>query len=68
MVITTAEELRTLMVEVEQAKNRYLNRSGFSPVQRQTGQWPRVPGCLLDDSSDMQMLDDMITDDLERTH
>ena len=44
VVLTCEKELRLLMQEVEQVKNRYSNRSGFSPVQRQIGQWPRSPG------------------------
>ena len=69
VVITTRPELKQLMVEVEQAKNRYLNRSGFSPVQRQIGQWPRVPGSLLSDEQlDPSLLDGVRTDDIERLH
>ena len=43
------QELRLLMYEVEAAKNRFSNRSGFSPAQRQIGQWPRVPSLLMSD-------------------
>ena len=39
VVVTNKLELRSLMMEVEQSKNRYSNRSGFAPVQRQIGQW-----------------------------
>ena len=46
---TTHAELVHLVQACECAKNRYSNRSGFSPVQRQIGQWPRVPSCLLSD-------------------
>ena len=49
VVVTSREELQVLMIEVEQAKNRYSNRSGFSPVQRQIGHWPRVPGSIMSD-------------------
>ena len=45
------EEIRTLMYAVECAKNRYGNRSGFSPMQRQTGHNLRLPGSLLSDDS-----------------
>ena len=48
-LVTTTEELNLLMREVEQAKNRFSNRSGFSPVQRQIGQWPRLPAELTGD-------------------
>ena len=44
VVVTEERELRLLMQEVEQTKNRFSHRSGFSPVQRQIGHWPRVPG------------------------
>ena len=43
------QRLRLLMYEVEAAKNRFSNRSGYSPVQRQIGQWPRVPSSLMSD-------------------
>ena len=68
-VITSEQELVSLMREVEQAKNRYSNRSGFAPVQRQIGQWPRVPNSLLaDDHLDVTLVDGMMVDDLERLH
>ena len=68
-VITDDQELVALMREVEQAKNRYSNRSGFAPVQRQIGQWPRVPNSLLsDDHLDVTLVDDMLVDDIERLH
>lgn len=47
----TLEELRLLVQECECAKNRFSNRSGYSPVQRQIGQWPRVPGSLMSDEA-----------------
>ena len=45
------EEVKTLMYAVECAKNRYGNRSGFSPMQRQIGHNLRLPGSLLSDDS-----------------
>ena len=58
-----------LMREVEQAKNRFSNRSGFSPIQRQIGQWPRAPHCLLsDDHLDVSLVDGALVDDMERLH
>ena len=42
-------ELVVLLRECECAKNRFSNRSGFSPMQRMTGQWPRMPGNLMSD-------------------
>eukprot|EP00435_Cladocopium_sp_Y103_P070319 s238_g35.t1 len=47
--IATVEELKALLYECEAAKNRFMNRSGYSPVQRQIGQWPRLPGSLMSD-------------------
>ena len=46
---STWEEIKTLMLEVESARNRYGNRSGFSPMQRQIGHNLRLPGSLLSD-------------------
>lgn len=40
-----------ILYECESAKNRYMNRSGYSPVQRQIGQWPRLPGSLMSDET-----------------
>ena len=51
VVVTEEEELQQLTMEVEQAKNRYSNRSGFDPVQRQIGQWPRLPTSILSDEA-----------------
>ena len=50
-VPSTLEELKLLLRECECAKNRYSNRSGYSPVQRQIGQWPRLPGSLMTDEA-----------------
>ncbi len=50
-VPTSDEELRAVLYECECAKNRFSNRSGFSPVQRQIGQWPRLPGSLMSDEA-----------------
>ena len=47
----TLEDLRMILYECEAAKNRYMNRSGYSPVQRQIGQWPRLPGSLMSDET-----------------
>ena len=69
VVVTDQMELKTLMMEVEQSKNRYSNRSGFAPVQRQIGQWPRVPSQIMsDDVLEPQLLDGMMVDDIERLH
>ena len=68
VVVTEANELDRLMHEVEQAKNRYSNRSGFSPIQRHIGQWPRVPGELLaDDAVDPYLIGGLRVDEMERT-
>lgn len=47
--VDTMDDLRCLLHECESIKNRLMNRSGFSPVQRQIGQWPRVAGSLMSD-------------------
>ena len=69
MVVTSMEELRLLMQEVEAAKNRFSNRSGFSPVQRQIGQWPRCPSEIMsDDVIDPTLVSGALVDDMERLH
>ena len=69
VVITQERELKMLLQEVEQTKNRFSHRSGFSPVQRQIGQWPRTPGELLsDDPIDPMLVQGALVDDLERMH
>ena len=47
--LESLDELRLLLNECEGSKNRFMNRSGYSPVQRQVGQWPRMPGSLMSD-------------------
>ena len=69
VVIQSTRDLKQIMVEVEQAKNRYSNRSGFAPVQRQIGQWPRLPTSIMSDEAvDPTLLNGVITDDLEKLH
>ena len=69
VVIQSTKDLKQLMVEVEQAKNRYSNRSGFAPIQRQIGQWPRLPTSIMSDEAiDPTLLNGVITDDLEKLH
>ena len=69
MVIGSKQELGLLMKEVEQAKNRYSNRSGFAPVQRQIGHRPRIPNAILSDNVvDPALVDGMCVDDMERLH
>ena len=46
---TNHEDLIQILYACESAKNRYANRSGYSPTQRQIGQWPRMPSSLLSD-------------------
>ena len=66
-VVTSPEELSQLMREVEQAKNRFSNRSGFAPIQRQIGQWPRVPNSIMSDELvDSSLVDGVISDDLHQ--
>ena len=45
------QDLAQLLYACESAKNRFSNRSGFSPTQRQIGQWPRLPSSLLSDEA-----------------
>ena len=67
IVITNERELQLLMQELEMAKNRFSNRSGFSPVQRQIGQWPRAPISILsDDVIDPGLLGGAVVDEIER--
>ena len=69
VVVQNIKDLKQLMTEVEQAKNRYSNRSGFAPIQRQIGQWPRLPTSILSDEAiDPTLLQGVITDDIERLH
>ena len=51
MPLSSRSELQQLLQECEAAKNRFSNRSGFSPTQRQIGQWPRMPSSLLSDEA-----------------
>ena len=46
---TSRHELVHLIYACEAAKNRFSNRSGYSPAQRQIGQWPRMPSSLMSD-------------------
>ena len=65
--ISTWEELKTLLYEVENAKNRYGNRSGFSPTQRQIGHNLRLPGSLLsDDPTDPRLVVQSAGDEMRR--
>ena len=65
--ISSWEELKTLLLEVEAAKNRYGNRSGFSPMQRQLGHSLRLPGSLLsDDALDPSMVVQSAGDEMRR--
>ena len=69
VVIGSKRELSLLMKEVEQAKNRYSNRSGFAPIQWQIGHWPRIPNAILSDNVvDPALVDGMCVDDMERLH
>eukprot|EP00435_Cladocopium_sp_Y103_P020104 s1338_g4.t2 len=68
-VLANEAELKLLMQEVESCKNRFANRSGFSPVQRQIGQWPRSPSELLSDEAiDPLLVSGALVDDVERLH
>ncbi|CAE7437016.1 RE1 [Symbiodinium sp. CCMP2592] len=66
--VTSWEEVKTLLYEVEGARNRYGNRSGFSPMQRQIGHNLRLPGSLLsDDHLDPQLVVQSAGDEMRRT-
>ena len=66
-VLTSEQELKMLMQEVESVKNRYSNRSGFAPIQRQIGQWPRAPTEITSDEViDPALVSGALVDDLER--
>ncbi|CAE7573255.1 RE1 [Symbiodinium sp. CCMP2592] len=65
--VSSWEEIKTLMYEVESARNRYGNRSGFSPMQRQIGHNLRLPGSLLsDDHLDPQLVIESSGDEMRR--
>ncbi|CAK9011962.1 Retrovirus-related Pol polyprotein from transposon RE2 (Retro element 2) (AtRE2) [Includes: Protease RE2 [Durusdinium trenchii] len=69
VVVQSPEDLKRVMAEVEMTKNRYSNRSGFAPVQRQIGQWPRLPTSIMSDEAvDPTLLGGVLTDDLEKLH
>lgn len=64
---TSMTELVLILRECECAKNRFSNRSGFSPMQRMTGQWPRMPGSLMSDEElDPALQAENHTDDFSR--
>ena len=66
-VVSSEEELKRLMQEVEMVKNRFSNRSGYSPVQRQIGQWPRVcDHSITDELVDTSLMEAAVVDDMER--
>eukprot|EP00435_Cladocopium_sp_Y103_P071135 s185_g36.t2 len=44
-------DLAQILYACECAKNRFSNRSGYSPTQRQIGQWPRMPSSLMSDEA-----------------
>ncbi|CAE7498867.1 TY1B-DR1 [Symbiodinium sp. CCMP2592] len=62
----SSEELKLLVREVEAAKNRLSDRSGFSPAQRMLGQNARVTGELLSDTFIDPTLGEM-GDEMEKT-
>lgn len=64
---TSMSELVQILRECECAKNRFSNRSGFSPMQRMTGQWPRMPGSLVgDEEIDPALQAENATDDFTK--
>ena len=66
--LSSWEELKTLLYEVEGARNRYGNRSGFSAMQRQIGHSLRLPASLLsDDHLDPGLVVQSAGDEMRRT-
>ena len=66
-VLTSWAELKTLMYEVEASRNRFGNRSGFSPMQRQLGWSLRLPASMLsDDPLDPQLVVQSAGDEVRR--
>ncbi|CAE7818610.1 RE1 [Symbiodinium sp. CCMP2592] len=66
-VVTSWQELKTMMYEVEAARNRFGNRSGFSPMQRQLGWSLRLPGSMIsDDPLDPQLMVQSAGDEVRR--
>ena len=64
---TTMSELAHLMNSCEAAKNRFSNRSGYSPTQRQIGQWPRMPSSLMSDEEiDPSLQSQACADDFQK--
>ena len=64
---TTREEWCSCIFEVEKAKNRLYNRSGYSPAQRQIGMNIRIPGSLSsDDPYDAVLMRSTATGDIQR--
>ncbi|CAJ1392757.1 unnamed protein product [Effrenium voratum] len=49
LTIQTEEELQIAVASTQVARNRYYDRSGFSPYQRVFGYSPRLPAALLSD-------------------
>ena len=64
---TSQEDLVHILHACESAKNRYSNRSGYSPTQRMIGQWPRVPSSLMSDEDvDPSLQAQNCTEEFER--
>ena len=64
---TCMEELVHILHACESAKNRYSNRSGYSPTQRMIGHWPRVPSSLMSDEDvDPSLQSQNSTEEFER--
>ena len=49
LTIQTEEELQIAVASTQVARNRYYDRSGFSPYRRVFGYSPRLPAALLSD-------------------
>ena len=47
------KEVSSLLVDLVAAKNQFLNRGGYSPVQLVFGRTPQIPGELLQEEQDL---------------
>ena len=68
VVATTEAEFNQCVCETQIARNRYMNKSGFSPYQRVFGYTPRLPASLAsDDVLSPMLVQESATDSMKRT-
>ena len=66
-VSATPEELHLVIAEAVSARNRFMNRFGFSPMQRVFGKNLRIPDSMLtSDSMDQELLQASVTEPVRR--